>query len=311
MTGSPGDSPPPEPVAGPGASAAEFDRTPTDPSVRRQVTPLPGMVPAVDGQLVVKEFALGGLVPRTEQGGERKVSPNDVYVRLENTIYGPLNSDELAAMLASGQFTGYESASSDLQHWTPLLYHPRMNLTGYADPDQTHALLHERSTLPQASRKGTRVRLEDYADGVPEEVVPGVPLAAIMLRPRKQLRRTTRGVELPVFAELKDDPTDVDDVDMFAVTPPMVSPSVRAARDSGPFPNAPVAPVASPVVEPAPQEDLQGVTSAPEAPVATPAPAQASTSGKAADPGFSKLQILLGTIVLTSVLIVVYFFVLR
>ena len=192
MTGSPGNSSAVEAESEELASDAGFERIPTNPTRGHQVTPLPGMVPVVDGQLVVKEFSLGGMVPRTEQGDERKVTAGDVYVRLENTIYGPLNGDELAAMLASGQFTGYESASSDLQHWTPLLYHPRMNLTGYADPDHTHALLHERSTLPQASRKGTRIRLEDFADGVPDDMIPGVPLAAIMLRPRKQVRRTTR-----------------------------------------------------------------------------------------------------------------------
>lgn len=160
-----------------------------------------GHVAGPDGDLVVQEFSLAGSVPRTEPI-QKQVATQDVYVRLENTIYGPLNSDELAAMLASGEFTGYESASSDLQHWTPLLYHPRMNLTGYADPDATHALLHGHSTLPAASRSGSKVRLEDFADEPPPERQISVPLAQIMLRPAKVTRKTTRGVSLPVYAEL-------------------------------------------------------------------------------------------------------------
>ena len=301
MTGSPGHSSAAEAESEDAALDAGFERTPTNPTRGHQVTPLPGMVPVVDGQLVVKEFALGGMVPRTEQGDERKVTAGDVYVRLENTIYGPLNGDELAAMLASGQFTGYESASSDLQHWTPLLYHPRMNLTGYADPDHTHALLHERSTLPQASRKGSRIRLEDFADGVPDEMIPGVPLAAIMLRPRKQVRRTTRGVELPVFAELKDEPV-ADDPDMIAVPAPLVSPAVRAERESGNFAHPP-SDVAT--------TSLQGGTPEPTAASASPTPARAARSGTDDDPGFTRMQVLLGTLVLTSVLIAVYLMWLR
>jgi hypothetical protein len=162
-----------------------------------------------DDTLVVQEFSLAGSVPRTEPT-QKQVATQDVYVRLENTIYGPLNSEELAAMLASGEFTGYESASSDLQHWTPLLYHPRMNLTGYADPDATHALLHGRSTLPAASRSGSKVRLEDFADEPPPERPIAVPLAQIMLRPTRVTRKTTRGVSLPVYAELPENENSSD-----------------------------------------------------------------------------------------------------
>lgn len=301
MTGSPGHNSAAEVESDVAVPDAVFERTSTNPTRGHQVTPLPGMVLAVDGQMVVKEFELGGVVPRAEQGGERKATAGDVYVRLENTIYGPLNGDEMAAMLASGQFTGYESASSDLQHWTPLLYHPRMNLTGYADPDHTHALLHERSTLPQASRKGSRIRLEDFADGLPDEIIPSVPLAAIMLRPRKQVRRTTRGVELPVFAELKDEPV-ADDPDMIAVPAPLVSPAVRAERESGNFAHPPGDVATTP---------LQGGTPEPTAAPASPTPARAARSGTDADPGFSRLQVLLGTLVLTSVLIAVYLMWLR
>lgn len=160
----------------------------------------------VDGQSVTAEFSLSGLVPRKDVTGARGFKSDDVFVRLENTIYGPLSRDELADLLASGQLTGYESASSDLQHWTPLLYHPRMALTGRADPDRTHELLHEKSSLPQASRSPRRVSLEDIADEVPEAIAAATPLAAIMvkkIRRRKDDEREPKKLALPVYKEVE------------------------------------------------------------------------------------------------------------
>ncbi len=182
----------------PGLSSSD-----TDP---RQLLRADGQASAMpeDGLLVVKEFSLSGAVPRSEPS-QHPVQTQDIYVRLENTIYGPLSGDELASLLASGEFTGYESASSDLQHWTPLIYHPRMNLTGAADPDATHALLNGHSSLPAASRAGSKIRLEDFADEPPPEPEASVPLAQIMLRPSRTTRRTARGVELPVYAEVKEE----------------------------------------------------------------------------------------------------------
>jgi hypothetical protein len=156
------------------------------------------MAPETDGQSVVATFDLGGSVPRQE-GNHSPFRSKDVYIRLESTIYGPVTQDELGEMLASGELTGYESASADLQHWTPLIYHPRMTLTGEIDPDATHDLLHNRSTLPMASRSSGRVDLEAIADG-DEPEMPSTPLAAILIKPIRVSRRT--GLPLPVHADL-------------------------------------------------------------------------------------------------------------
>jgi hypothetical protein len=275
-----------------------------------------------DGELVVKEFSLGGSVPRTEPSAQPR-NVQDVYVRLENTIYGPLSSEELAAMLASGQFTGYESASSDLQHWTPLLYHPRMNLTGYADPDATHAILHGKSSLPAASRAGGRVRLEDFADEPPP---PSVPLAAIMLKPRKASRRLKDGTELPVFAELEDGPTPPD-------REPVVHPFDDRA-DTGPFFHSPSdeelnAALARPrnhQEEPAWPERLEDLFDPEESQTVvdleqTPLPPEPLEEGpttevmqaqaRAAQGGVTTSQALLISVAFTALVLAVYFLVLR
>jgi len=173
-----------------------------------------------DGVVVRATFRLGGSVPRRERARER-YRANQVYVRLESTIYGPITRAELASLLASGHFTGYEAASTDMQHWTPLLYHPKMNLTGDADPDETHALLHEHTALPQVSTKPRRkVRLEDLADDDEQlnDLEPATPLAAIMIKPRKQqivekrsdleresLEEGQRTLDLPVFGSLEEE----------------------------------------------------------------------------------------------------------
>lgn len=163
-----------------------------------------------DGNAVVKEFDLGGAVPRQQPRGDA-YRTEDVYIRLENTIYGPLQRDELTELLTSGQFTGYESASTDLQHWTPLLYHPRMNLTGQADPDRTHALLHQQTTLPQISQSPSRIRLEDLTDEELDNLEPqpqAMPLAAILIK-KKRLRP---GGELE----------DIEDADLLRERPKVV-----------------------------------------------------------------------------------------
>ena len=123
-------------------------------------------------------------------------------------------------------------------------------------------------------------------------------------RSRSRSRRSSfgvSGVELPVFAELKDEPV-ADDPDMIAVPAPLVSPAVRAERESGNFAHPP-SDVAT--------TSLQGGTPEPTAASASPTPARAAHSGTDADPGFSRMQVLLGTLVLTSVLIAVYLIWLR
>ncbi|MFT6397623.1 MAG: hypothetical protein ACJAYU_002377 [Bradymonadia bacterium] len=157
--------------------------------------------PSKDGQSVVAEFSLGGAVPRHELT-RRRFKSSDIYVRLENTIYGPITQDELSEMLASGELTGFESASADLQHWTPLIYHPKMTLSGEIDPDATHGMLHNRSTLPAAARAPDKFDLEALADmDDDDEALPAMPLAAILIKPIKVSRRT--GLPIKVHADLE------------------------------------------------------------------------------------------------------------
>ncbi len=153
----------------------------------------------------VADFDLGGAVPRQEPAN-RPFQSKDIYVRLENTIYGPITQDELSEMLESGHLTGFESASADLRHWTPLIYHPRMTLSGEIDPDATHELLHGHSTLPTASRAPNAVDLEALADLDDDAPLPGTPLAAILIRPMRVSRKT--GLPLPVHADLAEESID-------------------------------------------------------------------------------------------------------
>lgn len=206
----------------------------------------PHFAPA-DGEAMRAEHSVSGHIPREEKI-DRRFRSSDVYVRLENTVYGPLERDTLAELLASGQLTGYESASSDLQHWTPLLYHPRMNLTGHADPDATHGLLHAHSTLPTASKNPRRDVLEDLADGkhvdlptFEEPRPPATPLAAIMIKPRTI---TVRKKDLPVYgtATGEGDQTRVEPASVAVhARPPHPSDNLEAlntpysASSHGPF----------------------------------------------------------------------------
>jgi len=159
----------------------------------------------VEGKASATEVEVRASVPRNDyRAGNYKAE--DVYIRLENTIYGPIARDHMVELLQSGSLTGYEQASTDLQHWTPLLYHPRMYLTGEADPDATHELLGSQSTLPVASRTGRSIldRLGDDEDI--DDVIPQVstPLAAILIKPRKVLR-TIDDSELPVYKHLSEE----------------------------------------------------------------------------------------------------------
>lgn len=162
--------------------------------------------PSMDGKSVVADYSLGGSVPRAERARGR-YKAKDIYIRLENTIYGPITQEELAQMLASGELTGFESASADLQHWTPLIYHPRMTLAGEIDPDATHDMLHNHSTLPAASRPVDKFDLEalgesdDDDDEIPQQ--PSTPLAAILIKPIKVSRKS--GLPLPVHADLEEE----------------------------------------------------------------------------------------------------------
>ncbi|MFT5992737.1 MAG: hypothetical protein ACJA1R_000997 [Flavobacteriales bacterium] len=158
-----------------------------------------------DTDAQVAEFSLSGLVPRAEPDSIRRFRSKDVYIRLENRIYGPLTQDELGELLASGNLTGFESASSDLRTWTPLIYHPKMMLAGEIDPDQTHDVLHKRSDLPAASRAAEAIDLETFGDEPEEETAPAMPLAAILIKPVRVSRKTGEVLDAPVLADLDEE----------------------------------------------------------------------------------------------------------
>ncbi|MCB9532437.1 MAG: hypothetical protein H6700_11780 [Myxococcales bacterium] len=223
--------------------------------------------PSRDGHSIVAQFDLGGAIPRHEPT-RRRFQSKDIYLRLENTIYGPITQDELAELLASGELTGFESASADLQHWTPLIYHPRMTLSGEIDPDATHDMLHRRSTLPQASRSPNKVDLEAIAalDDAADLPLPGAPLAAILIKPIKVSKRT--GLPLPVHANL-DQESMQNVIERTEISPTQRSAGERAlaeiVRRSRPDPRRePDEP--TPVVEPGPSEGpAQGAATAVDA----------------------------------------------
>lgn len=154
------------------------------------------------------DFRLGGAVPRNEPtGGTGRYRSKDVYLRLENQVYGPFTQEELDELLASGDLTGFESASNDLRTWTPLIYHPRMTLRGQIDPDATHHVLHQRSDLPTASQNAGGVDLEALADmdEDAEPELPKMPLAAILIKPMKVTRSKGAVLEERVFANLDEE----------------------------------------------------------------------------------------------------------
>jgi hypothetical protein len=199
-----------------------------------------------DSQPVSAEFSLENVVPRAEPSTYSYRS-EDIYVRLENKIYGPMSRDRLNELLSSGLLTGFESASADLRHWTPLIYHPRMILTETVDPDATHDLLHSETDLPQTHARPRRIDLEklgeDPSAALPEEEIPATPLAAMLIKPK---RRTGDVVEtsstgrldrrreddLPVFADLELESLD-DAAARAEQVPPAPPPVPDEARTSG------------------------------------------------------------------------------
>ena len=227
-----------------------------------------------------QEFALGGAIPRAEPQERRGFKSQDVFLRLENKVYGPLTQEELGDLLESGQLTGFESASSDLRTWTPLIYHPRMTLNGQIDPDATHDLLHGRSDLPAAGSRPVSVNLEELADLEENEELPGTPLAAILIMPSGPLAtpktlapkksapaKAATSLDAPVFADL--DQEDLDEVivrsgvpaddadDQLADTSENI-PTEEAKAEPPPAPvappPAPPAPVAAAASPPPPPE---------------------------------------------------------
>lgn len=162
---------------------------------------------------VVAEFSIDQIVPRAEPA-TREFTSSEIFLRLEQTIYGPLSRERLAELLASGRLTGFEQASSNLRTWTPLIYHPRMVLSEDVDPETTHRMLQTESNLPKESAVQRRIDLAHYGEQAlaPTEEVPAqpalaTPLAKMLIRPRKRSSAThnaepTPSLDLPVFGDL-------------------------------------------------------------------------------------------------------------
>ena len=162
---------------------------------------------------VVAEFSVNQIVPRVEPT-MRAFTSTEIFLRLEQTIYGPLSRERLAELLASGRLTGFEQASSNLRTWTPLIYHPRMVLAEDVDPETTHRMLQTESDLPKESAVQRRIDLAQYGEEATlsnevalEEPVLSTPLAKMLIRPRKRSSAThdaepLPSLDLPVFGDL-------------------------------------------------------------------------------------------------------------
>ncbi len=138
-------------------------------------------------------FEIEGPVPRNEPY-LGLVQTTEIFLRLENKIYGPLDDDRLAELLTSGILTGYESVTRDFVRWTPVAYHPRIVLADSVDPDLTHDALSGVSDLPAPAPK--------------REVVPEDPRTAAEPPLAVVFRKVPRpnAMRLPVVADLDDEP---------------------------------------------------------------------------------------------------------
>lgn len=161
---------------------------------------------------VVAEFSVNQIVPRVEPT-MRAFTSTEIFIRLEQTIYGPLSRERLAELLTSGRLTGFEQASSNLRTWTPLIYHPRMVLAEDVDPETTHRMLQTESDLPKESAVQRRIDLAQYGEqtAATEEALAmpalSTPLAKMLVRPRKRSSAThdtepAPPLDLPVFGDL-------------------------------------------------------------------------------------------------------------
>ena len=168
---------------------------------------------------VVAEFSVNQIVPRVEPT-TRAFTSTEIFLRLEQTIYGPLSRERLAELLTSGRLTGFEQASSNLRTWTPLIYHPRMVLAEDVDPETTHRMLETESDLPKESAVQRRIDLAQYGElgqfgeqatlsneAVPSEPVLSTPLAKMLIRPRRRSSAAheveqSPSLDLPVFGDL-------------------------------------------------------------------------------------------------------------
>lgn len=103
-------------------------------------------IPA-QGQIKVVEHGLDDSVPKAP---ESDTSPegDQLFLRLEDQIYGPVTADDTLRLISSAKLSGYEAVTADLHHWSPLAYHPRFVPAHHGDLLQVHAALDELSGTP-------------------------------------------------------------------------------------------------------------------------------------------------------------------
>lgn len=147
----------------PPAAAVDPDPEPTE-----QIGPL-GTAAAPPTSYA--EFELVGSVPRAENPPEARRT-EDLYLRLEGRVYGPISVEEIEGLLSSGMLTGLESISGDLSTWTPLAYHPRMIANRQAGAEAAHRMLAQYSDLPSPAPAAASAQQRDTS-----------PHAAILHRP--------------------------------------------------------------------------------------------------------------------------------
>ena len=199
---------------------------------------------------VVAEFSVNQIVPRVEPT-TRAFTSTEIFIRLEQTIYGPLSRERLAELLTSGRLTGFEQASSNLRTWTPLIYHPRMVLAEDVDPETTHRMLQKASDLPKESAVQRRIDLAQYGEQTaateeaPAMPALSTPLAKMLVRPRKRSSAThdtepLPSLDLPVFGDLGHE--SLESLAQRAAAPgagTMMMPAI-VARAEVPEPSAPM-----------------------------------------------------------------------
>ena len=151
----------------------------TEPHLLKPKAPEPLAIQEPPTDLQKAEVSLGGPIPRSDPD-ESGVRSGDLYVRLEGRIYGPFRPDRLEMLLESGTLTGLETASVDLNRWTPLAYHPRIVRGRIRDLARVHEVLTEMSTLPARKRNPKHV---------PSRPELGPPNAAVLRKPKRRKSR--------------------------------------------------------------------------------------------------------------------------
>lgn len=98
-------------------------------------------------QVMAAQHALATSVPRAEIESAERIA-DELFLRLEEHIYGPISTHQTLALIGGARLSGYEAASTDLQHWSPIAYHPRFVAATHGDLRLVHKLLDGMTDLP-------------------------------------------------------------------------------------------------------------------------------------------------------------------